>query len=68
MFLKNSESGVKTSKKCDHPYIRKGYYLGLNPEEYVCVYCGEHRMPEQWDDFERRRMPPAGMLNATEPR
>jgi len=68
MVLKYSKSGVKTSKKCDHPYTRKGYYLDLNPEEYVCVYCGEQRRPEQWDNFERRRTPPAGMLNATAPR
>ncbi|WP_164485568.1 hypothetical protein [Pseudomonas sp. R5-89-07] len=48
---------------CDHPYIRKGYYLGLDPEVYVCVRCGEQRRPERWDDFARRRMPPKGPLN-----
>lgn len=48
---------------CEHPYIRKGYYLGLEPDVYVCMRCGEQREPERWDDFARRRMPPRGLLN-----
>lgn len=26
--------------KCTHPYVRKGYYLGLKADVYVCVTCG----------------------------
>lgn len=49
--------------RCNHPYIRKGYYLGLDPDVYVCMGCGEQRKPQQWEDFERRRKQPAGLLN-----
>lgn len=59
----NSE---RPSSGCSHPYIRKGYYLGLSPGVYVCMYCAEQRKPEQWDNFEHRRRPPTGMLNDVE--
>lgn len=53
-------------RQCSHPYIRKGYYLGLSPDVYVCMRCGAQRRPEHWEDFERRRMPPAGLLNVSD--
>lgn len=37
--------------------------MGLSPDIYVCVSCGEEREADRWEDFERRRRPPAGMLN-----
>lgn len=53
----------KKSPACSHPYIRKGYYLGLPGDDYVCVSCGEQRPAEQWEDFELRRTPPKGLPN-----
>jgi hypothetical protein len=47
---------------CAHPFIRKGYYLGLEPDLYVCVACGEKRLPQHWEQFERRRVPSQGMF------
>jgi hypothetical protein len=58
--------GGHPSSQCNHPYIRKGYYLGESPDAYVCMRCGEQRMPEHWEAFERRRMPPAGLLNVSD--
>lgn len=68
MSIKNINTGEHALGKCNHPYIRKGYYLGLSPDVYVCMWCGELRKPEQWKDFESRRTPPAGMLNGAERR
>ena len=65
MVMNKSDSVAHAVHKCDHPYIRKGYYLGLDSEEYVCICCGEQRKPEQWDDFESRRTPLAGMLKGS---
>ena len=48
---------------CKHSFIRKGYYLGLGSDVYVCMSCQEVREPDRWEDFERRRRPPAGLLN-----
>jgi hypothetical protein len=45
---------------CAHHFIRKGYYLGLEPDLYVCVVCGEKRLPQHWEQFERRRAPSNG--------
>lgn len=56
-------NGGSTSYACHHSYIRKGYYLGLSPDVYICVSCGEQRKPEHWEDFETRRTPPAGLFN-----
>lgn len=33
----------KTTTQCIHPYIRKGYYVGIPRDVYVCVICGEQR-------------------------
>jgi hypothetical protein len=55
-----------TKKKptdCSHPFIRKGYYLGLPGDDFVCMRCGEQRPAERWEDFEWRRTPPRGLLN-----
>ncbi len=49
---------------CAHPYIRKGYYLGVQGDVYICVSCGEARPAENWDKFERRRAFPRGLLNS----
>lgn len=68
MFIKNFYGRSHALGKCNHHYIRKGYYLGLSPDVYVCMCCGEQRNPEQWEDFEARRTPPAGMLNGAERR
>lgn len=46
-----------------HPYIRKGYYLGLQTDVFVCVGCGEQLPAERWENFEHRRAPPRGLLN-----
>ncbi|MDQ0980276.1 hypothetical protein QFZ45_003454 [Pseudomonas synxantha] len=59
-------NGGYPSSQCPHPYIRKGYYLGLSPDVYVCMRCGEQRRREHWEAFERRRMPPAGLLNVSD--
>lgn len=48
---------------CAHPYIRKGYYLGIQGDVYVCVKCGEQRPRSGWILFELRRTPPRGLLN-----
>lgn len=56
-------TGTRPVGKCLHFYIRKGYYLGLSPDRYVCESCGEEREANRWEDFECRRRPPAGMLN-----
>lgn len=63
MVMNKSDEVARAVHKCDHPYIRKGYYLGLDPEEYVCMCCEEQLKPEQWEDFASRLTPPAGMLN-----
>jgi hypothetical protein len=54
-----SRPGGKPQPECSHPYIRKGYYLGLPDEVYVCVSCGEQRLKSQWENFESRRKPPS---------
>ncbi|HXR00486.1 MAG TPA: hypothetical protein VN798_08870 [Pseudomonas sp.] len=33
---------------CRHPLVRKGYYLGLDTEEYVCVVCGRSGLGKDW--------------------
>lgn len=53
----------ESANKCIHPYIRKGYYLGIPSDVYACVICGEQRPANRWDEFERRRTPPSGLLN-----
>ena len=47
---------------CAHHVIRKGYCLGLEADLYICVACGEKRLPQHWEHFELRRAPPHGML------
>jgi hypothetical protein len=36
------ESGRRAApaRKCTHSLVRKGYYLGLETEEWVCLGCG----------------------------
>jgi hypothetical protein len=36
------ESGRRAApaRKCKHSLVRKGYYLGLDTEEWVCLGCG----------------------------
>ena len=45
------------SPQCNHPCIRKAYYLGLPGEGYVCVSCYEYREQEEWEDFVNRSEP-----------
>lgn len=45
------------SPQCNHPCIRKAYYLGLPGEGYVCVACYEYREQEEWEDFVSRSEP-----------
>jgi hypothetical protein len=53
----------ESTNDCMHPYIRKGYYLGLQADVFVCISCGEQRPAERWENFELRRAPPRGLLN-----
>lgn len=53
----------KKSADCPHSYIRKGYYLGLPGDVYVCMKCGEQRPAAQWEEFELRQTPPNGLHN-----
>jgi hypothetical protein len=46
-----------------HPYIRKGYYLGLHADMFVCITCGEQLPVADWDKYDLRRAPPCGLLN-----
>jgi hypothetical protein len=59
--MKNSKQ--EKFSHCQHPYIRKGYYLGLPKDIYVCMSCGEQRSAQSWEDFELRRAPPKGLFN-----
>ena len=33
---------------CVHSRVRKGYYLGLDTEDYVCVVCGKTGPGPDW--------------------
>jgi hypothetical protein len=33
---------------CPHFLVRKGYYLGLDTEDYVCVVCGKGGPTKDW--------------------
>lgn len=33
---------------CEHASVRKGYYLGLDTEDYVCVSCGKSGVGPDW--------------------
>lgn len=61
--MKLSADSKESTTNCTHPYIRKGYYLGLQAGVFVCVTCGEQRPAAHWDKFELRRAPPRGLLN-----
>jgi len=61
-MMLSADSKTSTTH-CIHPYIRKGYYLGLQANVFVCVTCGERRPAAQWDNFDLRRAPPRGLLN-----
>jgi hypothetical protein len=55
-MVKATRSGRKTFASdqlerpldCQHSLVRKGYYLGLNTEEYVCVLCGQSGPGKDW--------------------
>jgi hypothetical protein len=64
MEIKTPTREVNT--KCPHPFIRKGYYLGIEADVFICVTCGEQRPAELWEDFELRRTPPRGTHNGEE--
>lgn len=58
-----SKPAINSKLECTHPFIRKGYYLGLQADMYVCIRCGEQRSASEWEKFETRRAPPRGLLN-----
>lgn len=33
---------------CSHPIVRKGYYLGLQIDAYVCIDCGKSGTGPDW--------------------
>lgn len=33
---------------CPHILVRKGYYLGLKTEDYICVECGAGGRGPDW--------------------
>ena len=40
---------------CAHVRVRKGYYMGLSTEDYVCVECGKSGAGPDWPKLELGR-------------
>lgn len=38
----------KDNVACPHILVRKGYYLGLRTEDYICVECGAGGQGPDW--------------------
>lgn len=38
----------KNTRGCPHILVRKGYYLGLKTEDYICVECGAGGRGPDW--------------------
>jgi hypothetical protein len=44
----------KKAASCPHSLVRKGYYLGLDTEDYVCVVCGKGGPTKDWPSIAGR--------------
>lgn len=45
---------AKEAPSCPHSLVRKGYYLGLDTEDYVCVVCGKGGPTKDWPSIAAR--------------
>lgn len=39
---------TRQATTCRHLLVRKGYYLGLDSDDYVCVACGKRGPTKGW--------------------
>jgi hypothetical protein len=46
---------ARDRRVCAHSKIRKGYYLGLTTEDYVCVVCGKSGSGPEWPKQEQEQ-------------
>jgi transposase-like protein len=42
---------AKGSPPCDHPTVRREYYLGAATGDYICSTCGESFSRQEWREM-----------------
>jgi hypothetical protein len=56
---------ARDRRVCAHSKIRKGYYLGLTTEDYVCVVCGKSGSGPEWPKQEQEQEQEQAYANLT---
>jgi hypothetical protein len=65
-WMLNDRAHLSEMSDCTHPLVRKGYYLGIDTEEWICVNCGKRGETRDWPEHERSG--PDRLTNSPHPR
>jgi hypothetical protein len=52
-WMLNDRAHLSEMSDCTHLLVRKGYYLGIDTEEWICVKCGKRGETRDWPEHER---------------